>query len=614
MTFRPSFATAHNPLRHLPSVLAMHDVQPRVHQVFGAMRGTEDDLVAVLKLDPLAVLRGLRAAHAPVFRQTPSLPTVREMVQRLGKTISRQLFVCPPIEVAPESQLRPLWRHSVATAIAAHDLANHSGLIDPEAAYLLGLLNDLPSWLQWLQPQEHAPGVWVLDCITQWQLPMALVSQLRTGRSAFARDFGLLPTDVGGVLRAAKRLAGLAGMPSPTPEDPHTAALAIADKADLQAADRLRERVEMAFAQFGLQREATPLPATAKPLANGSRTGSLDEVVLTILSCARSNRYRGIVTALAAAAVRYGAYDRAFYGKWLPSTTTMTLRSKADGSSRRIATHRYLATATEAQLLRTALAENRPALLQAPARGLTGLLAGLSTDELIAVPLNGDFLQPAFLLLDRSTTLTPIDLSRDHAMAMTLGHTGSLLIENLLLRGRRQRAQKFALTDSLTHLFNRRMGMLTLEQEVARCERSTRPLTVLMCDLDHFKLLNDTLGHGQGDNALRATAEVLRHTLRKGDSICRYGGEEFLVVLPDTTAADATVLAARLFTSVHQRGEELGLPITISIGLTTFRPGDSIESLLHRADHALYASKGYGRNRFSADVETNDDDLVPQSR
>ncbi|MCK5941981.1 MAG: GGDEF domain-containing protein, partial [Planctomycetes bacterium] len=225
-------------------------------------------------------------------------------------------------------------------------------------------------------------------------------------------------------------------------------------------------------------------------------------------------------------------------------------------------------------------------------------------------PLNQDFETSSFLLLDRSLTLIPIDVERDMTLATMLGMTGSLLIQNLLLRRRRQRAQKFALTDPLTRLFNRRMGIHALEQSISRTERDKAPLTVLMCDLDHFKRLNDTLGHVQGDAALRATADVLRNTVRKADTVCRYGGEEFLVVLPDTTSDEATVLATRMFTAVNARGEELGLPMTISIGLTCHRFGDSVESILIRADRALYASKGYGRNRFSADVETGDEEPV----
>jgi two-component system cell cycle response regulator len=130
-----------------------------------------------------------------------------------------------------------------------------------------------------------------------------------------------------------------------------------------------------------------------------------------------------------------------------------------------------------------------------------------------------------------------------------------------------------------------------------------------MCDLDYFKRLNDTFGHAAGDRALQAVAELLRKTVRKGDTVCRLGGEEFLVVLPDTQPEDAAVLAARLFTAIHVRGEELALPLTVSIGMTSYRPADTGERMLQRADHALYASKGQGRNRFSIDVEPSEDEV-----
>jgi diguanylate cyclase (GGDEF)-like protein len=330
--------------------------------------------------------------------------------------------------------------------------------------------------------------------------------------------------------------------------------------------------------------------------------GGIDEIVLSVLSCARSESYRGTTTALVAAAIRYGAYDRAIYAKWNPATARLTLRGKADSSARRLAVSSVQPTPNEIAGLQRALATERPARI-GPAGVRGGLLDMLSVDEALLVPMNRGFATPALLILDRSLSMQPIQPLHDDAMALTLGMIGSLLNENLLSRRRRQRAQKFALTDPLTRLYNRRMGLVALEQEVARVQRAARPLTVLMCDLDHFKRLNDTHGHLQGDAALRATADVLRHTMRRTDTICRFGGEEFLLVLPDTGPEDAAVLAARLFTTIERRGIELGLPVTVSIGLTSYRPGDSVEALLVRADHALYASKDRGRNRFCVDLE-----------
>jgi len=132
--------------------------------------------------------------------------------------------------------------------------------------------------------------------------------------------------------------------------------------------------------------------------------------------------------------------------------------------------------------------------------------------------------------------------------------------------------------------------------------RTSAPLTVLMMDLDEFKNLNDNFGHLRGDAALRICADVMRKALRKQDTICRYGGEEFMVVLPETTIERASITATRLFTAVESAGQAEGLPLTVSVGLTQVTSDrDTVESVLTRADHALYASKSRGRNRFSVD-------------
>jgi diguanylate cyclase (GGDEF)-like protein len=588
----------------LPSILAVRDLQRRWQRVASQLPSDEATLVQLLKLDPLAVVRGLRATHARVFRQRHEMPTVEGMVRQLGPALSRRLLEAEPVSVAGTSDLRALWRHALATALAAEELASSSGILDPATAYLFGLLHDLKHWCATLDatfPTQPSPA---RDWLLQWDLPAPLLAVLRALPRAQQQD---APTDAASLIRCAERLAELADFCHPAGA---TVAGGSTDKADLLAAQRLRRRVEAALRTFGLDPNEPDAEGPTPVLSTDLRRGGLDEAMLSILGCTRSERYRGIVTALLAAAVRYGGYDRAFYARWHSGARVLTLRSKADSSARKLSELRLPVTLTEAAALDVAVQAERAAHLVGETGSMPGLLSALACDELLAVPLNRDFQLPAFLLLDRSLTLQPIELGSELAMVSTLGMTGGLLNENLLLRRRRQRAQKFALTDPLTRLFNRRMGLSALEQEVARAQRSQRPLTVLMCDLDHFKQLNDTLGHLQGDVALRATADVLRQTLRKSDTICRYGGEEFLVVLADTTADEATVLATRLFTAIAGRGEQLGLPLTVSIGLTTYRPGDSVEAILHRADHALYASKGHGRNRFSADVDAEERPVV----
>lgn len=600
----------------MPSVLAIRDLQRRLWRVLREMPVGQDELVRILQLDPLAVVRGLRAASAPIFGRNHANWTVRRVVQTLGPALSRRLLDTPAIGVAGTTNVRRLWMHSIATAVAAQELATQSGLVDPEEAYLLGLLHDLPDWLALLDQQKGGstqaiqPGAW----IEHWQLPTTLVTVLASlaGRNT-PGEAHPEPTDATTLVCAAELLAELADFGHPTDElatDTAGAVLAAAEKKDLIAAQRLRRQVEGAMRTFGLDPTMPDVDMDGDAgfrLHTGKREGELDDVVLSVLGCTRSESYRGIVTVLTAAAVRYGSYDRAFYVKWDSTNGTLLVRSKADSSARRMAMAKLTPTAEECEQLQAALREERPVRIEARLGEQKGVLAALSADELLAVPLNRGFAMPAFLLLDRSLSCMPIQTDRDTPMAFTLGMTGSLLIENLLLRRRRQRAQKFALTDSLTRLYNRRMGLVALDQEIRRAARTNQPLTVLMCDLDHFKQLNDAYGHLQGDTALRATADVLRQTLRRSDTCCRYGGEEFLVVLPDTSPDDATVLATRLFTAVKARGDDLQLPVTISIGLTAFREGDTIESILQRADHALYASKDSGRNRFSVDADVYDD-------
>ena len=609
VTSSTSIQAASNPLRQLPSVFAMPALRRRLDRVLRHMPLGEDELVALLKLDPMAVVRGLRAANTVVFPQTDEQPTVRSIVKRLGPTLTRRLFVQPTNQIQDSTELEDLWRHAVATAHAASKLATNTGLLDPEVAYLLGLVHDLPEWLLRLErrdPESTCTNFQPIEWFVNWQLPSPFVSQVlpidMSDRNTASED----SPDAAGLIRAAELLAELAGYNHPKSD--HSICLEPTiriDAGQMSVSMELEREVSGALRSFGFDPEISEaeIAADEEPAPEPTSDRRLDEIIVSILNCTRSESYRGIVTAVTAAAVRYGNYDRAFYAKWHRKSSTLMLRSKADSSSRRMRHTSVQVNAPECSSLVEAVETGTPIHLTVEDSSTNGLLSTLSTDELLAIPLNTEFETPAFLLLDRSLTLTPINATDDITLATMLGMTGSLLIENLLLRRRRQRAQKFALTDPLTRLFNRRMGMHALKQSIARTRRGSAPLTVLMCDLDHFKRLNDTLGHIRGDAALRATADVLRHSVRKSDTVCRYGGEEFLVVLPDTTPDQAALLAARMFTAVQARGESLGLPTTISIGLTCYRPEDTLESILIRADHALYASKGYGRNRFSADID-----------
>ncbi|HWU01197.1 MAG TPA: diguanylate cyclase [Novosphingobium sp.] len=179
----------------------------------------------------------------------------------------------------------------------------------------------------------------------------------------------------------------------------------------------------------------------------------------------------------------------------------------------------------------------------------------------------------------------------------------SALVNHRLQRGLREQT----IRDPLTGLFNRRYMEETLALEIARATRSGSPLGLVMCDVDHFKRFNDEFGHDAGDAVLQAVAAEMRNRFRDGDVICRFGGEEFTIIAPGTTAA---TLASRVEMvrhaiselTVHQGGRTLGA-ITMSFGIATWE--DTMErdgsTLISAADAALYQAKRAGRNRVAID-------------
>lgn len=174
-----------------------------------------------------------------------------------------------------------------------------------------------------------------------------------------------------------------------------------------------------------------------------------------------------------------------------------------------------------------------------------------------------------------------------------------LALSNLALR---QTLQIQARHDPLTDLFNRRYMEEALERELRRAERSRRPMGVIMADLDHFKRYNDTLGHEAGDRLLVGLAECLRAQVRAGDIVCRYGGEEFLVILPEASLELVTQRAEELRMSVARHlavPDESPLPpVTMSLGVALYPAhAQSADELVRAADEALYRAKRNGRDR-----------------
>lgn len=164
-----------------------------------------------------------------------------------------------------------------------------------------------------------------------------------------------------------------------------------------------------------------------------------------------------------------------------------------------------------------------------------------------------------------------------------------------------QELVRLATTDPLTGSFNRSYLHRVIEQEVNRARRYGDPLSLIMYDLDKFKQVNDTWGHDVGDHVLAHTTGVVRDTIRRTDVLARWGGEEFMVLCPRTSAEEAAVLAGRLLDALRTHPAEVAGVVTASIGVVTLRDDEDSDALLKRVDDLMYSAKTTGRNRACTD-------------
>lgn len=201
------------------------------------------------------------------------------------------------------------------------------------------------------------------------------------------------------------------------------------------------------------------------------------------------------------------------------------------------------------------------------------------------------------------------------ALALGLLLLGSLAILSAKLLRRTRQLRRIAMVDSLTQLANRRSIYAAAHEAVAVARLSGKPLSVLAVDIDRFKSINDRHGHPAGDAVLVAVAERCKATLRQGDLIGRAGGEEFLVLCPDTDLSAACGIAERLLQAVRAlrfAGLQPPLEVTISIGAASLRnASDTIDTLIAQADRALYVAKESGRDRWTTATDPDDETAKP---
>jgi diguanylate cyclase len=174
------------------------------------------------------------------------------------------------------------------------------------------------------------------------------------------------------------------------------------------------------------------------------------------------------------------------------------------------------------------------------------------------------------------------------------------------LRSSLSQAQETVLKDPLTGAGNRRQFDISMEKAINDCEQKSTALSLIMCDIDHFKRVNDAYGHQVGDELIKMFARVIEGSIRETDTVIRYGGEEFAIILPMTDQEAASSIAERIrrqFESkrltIRETNQKIG-QLTASFGVAQYRSGDEVETLVQRADAKLYDAKSSGRNRVAA--------------
>ncbi|MGA2775041.1 MAG: sensor domain-containing diguanylate cyclase [Candidatus Omnitrophota bacterium] len=222
----------------------------------------------------------------------------------------------------------------------------------------------------------------------------------------------------------------------------------------------------------------------------------------------------------------------------------------------------------------------------------------LNSEELIIVPLKSKEKVNGLIIADNFVTKKPITKD-DLRMLIMLGNQAGLAIEDSQLY---EKSVIRGHSDYLTDLWNHGYFQMILQKELEKSKAMKLPLSIIMIDIDDFKIYNDQLGHQAGDTALKEMANLLKNQSRKMDSVCRYGGEEFTIILPQTDKKEAFMIAERLRMDIdrHKFFSEEILPakkLTASLGLATFpEDGQTPSQLVAASDKSLYAAKSKGKN------------------
>ncbi len=621
----------------LPPSLAT--VQRRALMLLETGAPLHAELAQLVEVDPVltgAVLRAVRcplygldeAAHASVARALERVgrPTLLHMVRSMPQVHSQGRSRAD-VENACRQHV-----HGLAVAAAARWLSNTGAYDRPQEAFLAGLLHDLGQLAA--QPDETVSDIEVRTeaLMRRWNVSAAARNAARYHRRV--RD-GIPPESLGvggkpldldtqrllAVLARADQLASGLGfddgvyLPELDPDDVDASAVAeaieleIAHAAGLlvltchRATDFVRvltnEELRLAEISSDGAIDAPRGPRTAVQVAEVHR----ELMAMRALPSVPAILSQGLQR------IRDGlGFDRVILLEADPEDA-LRLRGRAILDPSEI---EYVGGAPGLELLCDArgalsgvLETGRPAL-GADQLEDRGVLQTLSVEAFAAASLRAGSASFGVVVADHFFSARPLT-DGDAAVLGLLCDALGMVLQNVALDVQGRKLRSLAEKDELTGINNRRNIVNLLQDEIERAHRYRKPLSIALIDVDHFKLWNDHHGHQVGDIVLQAVAQLIASCSRELDHYGRYGGEEFLVVLPDTPVQHAVLYSERLRVTLAGHGTDMfrayeGTSLAASVGVTSLEAGDTVDTMIRRADTALYAAKKHGRNRVCVEA------------
>jgi diguanylate cyclase (GGDEF)-like protein len=617
------------------------------------IRGADAERFALAD-QALAVLV-LRVANSPLYGRGGTVASIEAALKHLGTAVVRRIAGGLVSQEAPAGGLpldRPRYlEHYVASAAACRVLARRLGGPPPDEAFAAGLLHSMgQAVLAQFHSRKYAEVLRraaaesrPIDEIERevlgfdhgragallaekWNLPLqlrdailhhhaqpeALKAVPETSRALVeivaAANAVLATSGLAGCCRNGRGPPSVKGIPL-TRED--TAAAVEAARDALREASTLMgfPEGEKPFVEQVREAEAALVAAPAAPRTESDRP-SLPDAAKAIVDSVRELRVLATADeawAVALKGVRAAlGVDRALFFAYDAERARLDLRNAFDDTGHIRPGERPLADfpLSPGGALAHAIRDGHPTTVDDLGADLE-FLRGLGVSQIVAAPV--DILEKTHGVMTVDNVFSGRPLGEDDAAMMGLLATEiGLAISNLLLQKQAQKLRALAERDELTGVNNRRNLMTLFQRELDRSRRYGSVLSVLMVDIDFFKSFNDTYGHQAGDDVLRTIAQVLVSASREIDLIGRYGGEEFVALLPETALEQAMVYAERLRARVELRGQDLRSrfpktkPLTISGGVTQAMPqaGDDVERIIARVDAALYEAKEGGRNKM----------------